>query len=67
MRWLLGHRKIYGVWFRPGELDSLLDRLQGMATSGTILDARDVALLDLHRPDWRPHLKRLGEKEFVSW
>jgi hypothetical protein len=48
-------------------LDSLLDRLQGMATSGTILDARDVALLDLHRPDWRPHLKRLGEKEFVSW
>jgi hypothetical protein len=67
IRLLLGHKKILGVWFRPGELDSLLDRLEQIAKNGTILQARDMALLDLHRPDWRPHLKKFGEGDFMSW
>ena len=67
MRWLLGHRKIYGVWFRPGELDRLLDRLELREKNGTILHARDVNLLDRYRPDRRIHLKRMGDADFVSW
>ena len=67
MRRLLGHRKIYGVWFRPSELNPLLDRLELSEKSGTILNARDVNLLDRYRPDRRIHLKRMGDADFVSW
>lgn len=67
VRRLLGHRKIYGVWFRPGELDPLLDRLELSEKNGTILHARDVNLLDRYRPDRRIHLKRMGDADFVGW
>jgi hypothetical protein len=67
VRRLLGHQKVFGVWFRPGELDPLLDRLEEIAKNGTILQARDMAILDIHRPGWRPHLKRFGEGDFVGW
>lgn len=67
IRRLMGHQKIYGVWFRPGQLDELLDRLQLSEKSGTILHSRDVDLLDKYRPDRKIHLKRLGDADFVSW
>lgn len=67
VRRLLGHKKINGVWFRPGELDPLLDRLELSEKSGTILHARDVNLLDKYRPDRKLHLKRIGDNDFVSW
>lgn len=67
LRRLLGHRKIYGVWFRSGELDSLLDRIEQREKNGTILHARDVNLLDRYRPDRWIHLKRIGNTDYVSW
>ena len=67
IRRLLGHTKIYGVWFKPGQLVPVLDRLEQSEKSGTILDARDVILLDKYRPDRKLHLKRIGDSDFVSW
>ena len=67
IRRLLGHIKVNGVWFRPGELDLLLDRLDVIEKSGIVLSVRDVNLLDRYRPDRRQHLKRLGDVDFVSW
>lgn len=67
MRFAFGHRKIRGVWFRPGELDDLLDRLTQLERDGVILDVQDVQLLDHYRPDRRDRLKGMGEREFVSW
>lgn len=67
IRRLMGHQKIHGVWFRPGQLDELLDRLQLSEKGGTILHSRDVDLLDKYRPDRKLHLKRMGDADFVSW
>ena len=67
IRRLLGHKKIHGVWFRPGEIEPLLDRLELSEKSGTILHARDVDLLDKYRPDRKLHLKKIGDKDFVAW
>jgi len=67
IRRLLGYKKIYGVWFRPGELESLLDRLEQSERNGTIPQLQDVKLLDQYRPDRKIHLKRIGEKDFVGW
>ena len=67
VRRLLGHQRIYGVWFKPGELDPLLDRLEQREKNGTILQLRDVNLLDRYRPDRKLHLKKIGDADFVSW
>ncbi|MDL1889319.1 hypothetical protein FBQ96_07015 [Nitrospirales bacterium NOB] len=67
VRWGLGHIRIEGVWFTQPQLDALLDRLQSRAKEGVILQAQENNLLDKYRPDWRPHLKRLGDQEFVDW
>lgn len=67
IRRLLGHQKILGVWFRPGELDPLLDRLQASEKNGTILNVRDVQLLDQFRPDRKLHLKKFGDADYVAW
>lgn len=67
IRRLLGHKKIHGVWFKPGQIDPVLDRLELSEKSGTILHARDVDLLDKYRPDRKLHLKRIGDSDYVSW
>jgi len=67
IRRLFGHKKIFGVWFRPGELDPLLNRLEQSEKNGTILPLRDVTLLDMYRPDRKLHLKKMRDGEFVSW
>ncbi len=67
IRRLLGYKKIFGVWFRPGELDPLLDRLEQSEKNGTILQLRDATLLDMYRPDRRPHLKKIRDGDFVTW
>jgi len=67
VRRLLGHRKIYGVWFRPGEIDLLLDRLELSEKNGTLIHARELNLLDRYRPDRSIHLKRIGDADFVGW
>lgn len=66
-RRLLGHMKIHGVWFRPGELEPLLDRLEQREKGGTVLTLQDVNLLDKYRPDRKLHLKKIGDSDFVSW
>lgn len=67
VRWGLGHIRIQGVWFTRSDFDALLDRLQSRAKEGIILQAQESNLLDKHRPGWRPHMKRLGDQEFVDW
>lgn len=67
VRWALGHKKIDGVWFSSEHLEEMLDILQRSALDGVNLKVHEVNMLDKFRPDWRPHLKKLGDKEFVGW
>lgn len=66
-RRLAGQRKINGAWIGPEAFDAMLDRMQQKEKDGGSLTVADLQLLDIHRPDRRLALKRLGDQDFVSW
>lgn len=66
-RRLLGHRRINGAWIGVEEFEAFLDRMVQKEKDGGSLTVADFQMLDKHRPDRRLALKRIGDKDFVSW
>lgn len=64
IRRLLGHKRHFGVWFKPQELEEWLDRMQAREKEGSILKLEEVALLDLYRFDRKLHLKKIGDADY---
>lgn len=64
IRRLLGHRRHFGVWFTPQELDEWLYKMEIREKEGSILKLEEVILLDLYRPDRKLHLKKIGDADY---
>lgn len=67
VRRLLGHERINGAWIGREALAAVLDRLELRERDAGSMSIDDFRLLDRFRPGRHDRLRKLGERDYVSW